>query len=452
MRNLAGRGHALVLGITAVLSSGVLFGSVTPGAGAAPTSVAGAGNSFAQTIQLDPRTAGLSYQITFGAALANHQNTVARAQAQTANMGVIGTALTAQTCDGSDPYFSSDSLPKPVKVDSREDGAAAGKTEHSGPWEQTARATEKPYAESFTRLAPFSLGGIVTMLGGISRSTSGLDDKGKPLTTADVQIAGIDFLNGAVTLEGLHWHSASRPGKVDPATQFSIEGIKIAGVDAPDEPGPDALDAVNLVLNPLGIELRMPKIHTDNGTTFVDPLRVAIIESRARDQIAGRITDAIQPLREQVFGYLIDNAPCEYNPSSLVLVADILTLSLTGGGSMGINFGGTQAAVRNIETASLQPFTFAPSVDSNVASGNVGSGSGFTSGFGSGDSGLAPVVDLDSGGSSGNGGVRRALPASTSDADDNAMWVALAVIGLGAVLVEGELRLRRRAGRAELVS
>jgi hypothetical protein len=41
------------------------------------------------------------------------------------------------------------------------------------------------------------------------------------------------------------------------------------------------------------------------------------------------------------------------------------------------------------------------------------------------------------------------LPASTSaDNSDNAMWVAIAVIGLGAVLVEGELRMRRRT-RAE---
>ncbi|MEY2470159.1 MAG: hypothetical protein QOF21_2857, partial [Actinomycetota bacterium] len=38
-----------------------------------------------------------------------------------------------------------------------------------------------------------------------------------------------------------------------------------------------------------------------------------------------------------------------------------------------------------------------------------------------------------------------ALPASSTNESDNAKWVALAVIGLGLVLVEGELRLRRRS-------
>lgn len=448
MAKLSGRLRAPVSVAATAIACGLALSPVASSAAGAAGAEPTVGNSYAQTIQLDPRTAGLSYQITFGAALANHQNTVARAQAQTANMGVIGTALVAPGCDGSDGYIPPDSLPTPVKVDSREDGAAEGKTEHTGPWEQTARATDKPFSESFTKLAPFSLGGIVTVLGGISRSTSGLDKDGKPLTTADVKISGIDVLNGVVRLEGLHWHSASRVGQVDPATSFSVENAKFSGVSAPNANALEALERANLVLLPFGIQLGTPKIHTDNGTTFVDPLRIAIVESNLRDQVVARITSAAQPLREQVFGYLIENAPCEYNPAALILVTDILTLSVTGGGSLGINLGGTQATVKKLEAASLAPGVTVPTAPSNAGSG--------TSPYpivddSARDTPVPPLTNLDTSGSTGTdtgGGTRRAIRASDTDDNDNAMWVALAVIGLGLALVEGEVRIRRNAAKA----
>ena len=233
LRN-AGRGRALGVGALAALCCGVALGSVAPvtRAGAADTVAAGAGNSFAQTIQLDPRTAGLSYQITFGASLASHQNTVSRGQAQTANMGVIGSALTAPGCDGADPAIAPETLPTPVKVDSREPGAAEGKTEHTGSWEQTARATAKPFAESYTKLSPVDIGGIITFEGGSTRTTSGLDKDDKPQATAEVNIAGISILGGLVKLDGLRWRSASRPDQKDPTTMFTIESVKIANVSA----------------------------------------------------------------------------------------------------------------------------------------------------------------------------------------------------------------------------
>ena len=111
-------------------------------------------------------------------------------------------------------------LPTPVKVDSREPGAAEGKTEHTGSWEQTARATAKPFAESYTKLSPVDIGGIITFEGGSTRTTSGLDKDDKPQATAEVNIAGISILGGLVKLDGLRWRSASRPDQKDPTTMF----------------------------------------------------------------------------------------------------------------------------------------------------------------------------------------------------------------------------------------
>lgn len=445
--SLTPRVRALGLGVGVALCVGIVLGPVpTTVSAAAP--VAGFGHAAGQSFQIDPRTAGLSYQVTFGSAIADHQNSVARAQAQVANFGLIGSALSAPGCNDAPPPISPDTLPKSVRVDSRDPGAAKGKSEVNGPFEQTARASERPFADAYTKIAPLDLGGVVSFLGGKAESTSGLDDNDKPQSVAEVNIAGISFVGGVVKLEGLHWRSASRPDVKDPTTLFSIDAVKIAGTDAPTADPFAAIDIANLVLVPLGIQIAVPKIHTENNTTFVDPLRVGIVPSKQRDAVVGQLFSAIQPIRQAVFQYLLDNTPCEYSPASAILVADIITLSVTGGGSMAFNVGGTQAQTRKLEPIK-SPFGDAPTLTPSVVdAGSTDSGSFPIVDGGTGAGDLPPITEFDNGTSNGNGATRRALPASTSGGDDNAMWVAIAVIGLGAVLVEGELRMRRRTQRA----
>ncbi len=452
MQSLKPRVRALGLVVAVALCAGLALGTVPTTVSAAAPVAAGFGHAAAQTFQIDPRTAGLSYQVTFGSAIADHQNSVARGQAQIANFGLIGSALTAPGCNDSPAPIPADTLPKSVRVDSRDPGAAKGKSEVNGPFEQTARASERPFADAYTKIAPLDLGGVVAFLGGKAESTSGLDDNDKPQSVAEVNIAGISFVGGIVKLEGLHWRSASRPDVKDPTTLFSIDAVKIAGTDAPTADPFAAIDIANLVLVPLGIQIAVPKIHTENNTTFVDPLRVGIVPSKQRDAIAGQAFSAIQPIRQAVFQFLLDSFPCEYSPAAAILVADIITLSVTGGGSMAFNLGGTQAQTRKLD-AVTSPFgdfkTATPSLP-DVGSTDTGSFPLVDNGANAGD--LPPITQFDNGTSNGNGATRRALPASTSDGNDNAMWVAIAVIGLGAVLVEGELRMRRRTQRGGGVS
>jgi hypothetical protein len=431
-------------GVAAALLGGLAFGAVPSNASAAAPVAAGFGHAASQTFQIDPRTAGLSYQVTFGAAIADHQNTVARAQAQIANFGLIGSAATAPGCNGAPPVISPDYLPKNVRVDSRDAGAAKGKSEVNGPFEQTARASERPFADAYTKIAPLDLGGVVSFLGGKSETTSGLDDSDKPQSVAEVNISGISFVGGVVALEGLHWRSASRPDGKDPTSLFSIDNVKIAGVDAPNADAFAAIDLANLVLLPLGISISVPKVHTENNTTFVDPLRVGIVPSKRRDAVVGTLYSAVQPVRQAVFQFLLDNTPCEISPASAILVADIVTLSVTGGGSMAFNVGGTQAQTKKLDPVTSVFGDTPPSASVLPSFDTRDNGIVPTFGGPSALGDIPPVANLDTSGSGGGGGSRRALPASASNDDDNAMWVAIAVIGLGAVLVEGELRLRRR--------
>ena len=431
--------------IAAGLCVGLALG-VVPASRAGAATAPGFGHSAALTFQIDPRTAGLGYQVTFGASLADHQNTVARAQAQTANFGLIGTAASAPNCQGDPAVIKPEYLPKPVRVDSRQPGADQGTTETMGPFTQSARASARPFAESSTTIAPLDLGGVVSFMGGASHSTSGLDASDKPVSTAETDIGGISLGGGAVELQGLHWRSASRPGASDPTSSFWIDSVKIAGVAAPKGDGLSAIDTANVVLLPLGFFIGVPKVHTDNGTTFVDPLRIAIVPSQLRDSAARPVLSGAQPIRQAVFQFLLDRSPCQYSPSSAILVADIITLSVTGGGSMGFNVGGTQAQTLNLPPSSVG-YDFG---SSNTAASlpNFNSGAATTPGAFTNDGTLPtipPTEVLGNGRSNGTGGNAQALPASSAHESDNAKWVALAVIGLGLALVEGELRLRRRA-------
>ena len=228
MRTIRERVRALGLAtVAAAVCCGLALGD-TPKVGAISPN-AGFGHAASSTLQIDPRTAGLSYAFTFGATIADHTNNVARGQAQTANAGLIGTALAAPACDGGPGYITPDQLPRPVRVDSRDPGADTGKVEKSGATSQSAMATNRPFARGTTEMAPLDIEGAVTMLGARDESTSGVDESGHTLATATADIAGISLAGGLVVLEGLHWRSASRPDGSEKSSTFRIDNVTLAG-------------------------------------------------------------------------------------------------------------------------------------------------------------------------------------------------------------------------------
>lgn len=414
------------------------LGPITGAGASAATSEPSFGHSFAQTLQLDPRTAGLSYAVTFGAALADHTNNVARAQAQMVNFGVIGTAATTASCPNSEPPIDPKYLPKPTRVDSREPGAEDGKTTKNGPFEEDARASSRPFADAASTIAPLDLAGVITFANSKAESTSGVDTAGRTIATGQVDVGSVSLVNGLVKLEGLHWRSASEPGKADPSSKFWIDRVAIAGVPVPQSDAFATLDRVNTALAPLGLVVSLPKIHTDNDTTFVDPLRIGIVPSATRDQLARPVINGAQPVRQAVFQYLLDHTPCAYSPASIILVADVLTLAATGGGSMNVNIGGTQAQTKDLPPVTGFDFAAGAAPRTNVSAADIATTpppAEFVS---------PPALYLGDAPKEPPGRTRAALPAVRTKPADNAWWVALAVIGLGAVLVEGELRLRRR--------
>src|SRR5690348_6940649 len=89
----------------------------------------GTAAASAQAFKVNPTASALSLGVTFGISLAGYTNQVAKADARGIDLGIIGTILAAAGCDGSAPTLASDQQPQPLALDSRDQGAANGKTE-----------------------------------------------------------------------------------------------------------------------------------------------------------------------------------------------------------------------------------------------------------------------------------------------------------------------------------
>ena len=198
---------------------------------------------------------------------------------------------------------------------------------------------------------------------------------------------------------------------------------------------------------PLGLNIQLPRVHTENGTTFVDPLRIGVVPSPTRDQIAGTVIGGAQPLRQAIFQFMLDNASCDTNPAPLILAADIVTLSITGGGSFNLNFGGTQAQTKNIPAPKND---FVGSNAPGVSPGQPVAAPAYPPSVGVLDGSLdTPTPEfLEPDGTRGNSGRQALRAAESKDEGDNALLLALVVLALGALLIQGDLARMRRVDRA----
>ena len=254
------------------------------------------------------------------------------------------------------------------------------------------------------------------------------------MVTGRVDIAELELAGGVVALDGLHWEATFRRGE-EPSGAFTIGGATSAACPIPTQDASDVVAAVNGVLSQLGLVLTPPRSPRGRG----HPLRRPDPARHRPEPNPGpgrRVTfAALQPLREQLFGALLA-ASCD--SAAAITVIDILLGSFTGGGSLTLNIGGTQA--------------------------RFGEGSEFD-GFGTGGEGQPPSVGAPA--AAPRLGARRPplphrpveapprpaeeiqrAPAS-GDRDtksDGALAVGLGVLVMGAALAEADRRKMRQAG------
>jgi hypothetical protein len=433
------RGRAIaLLGLVLLASSiGAPVVRATQAAQAAPE--LGFGQAQAVLVMIDPRSAELSFGVRFGPTITDHRNRVARAVAQSTDYGLIGTALTGASCTSGEATLQSEDLPQRLRADSRTPGDDQEKTVQEGPITQSVRATAAPFARATSRLAEVEIPGAVRVAGASNHTTSGVDDDGVPIAEGQVDIAELSLAAGAVVLRGLHWEATFRKGE-EPQGAFTIASATIGGMPVPSQDASAVVAAVNDVLGQLGLIMSPPRSHVEEGTLFVDPIRIGIAPNATRDQVAGVTLASIQPIREQLFGALLE-ASCD--SGALITVLDILLGSFTGGGSLTVNVGGTQARVADSEgftgfgsIGPAQAPTLGPTSPGRAPSGALGP--------------LPPVPGRTPAGDRGSEAAP-ATPAAATDEDtesDGALAVGLVAVLLGAVLVEADRRKMRQVGAA----
>jgi len=311
----------------------------------------GQGTAIGQTWKIDPKAAGLSIGLTFGQALAGHQNKVAKAASQAINFGVIGTTLGGEPCKpDSEPTWPREKQPKPLTVDSREEGAAEGKTEYEdhihdspkfgrGPWKKQVKANDTPLGEAVTTTGPIGIEGVLEIGGGVARSVSGIVG-GARVAQSTVDIQHINLAT-VVKLSDIRWeatyNSTTAEGVVG---RFTIGYTEIGGTSTPTNDPSVVIDSANVALAPFGLKMTAPKAYEAGGVLFVQPLTIGVVPNPSRDRVAGQLIDGIQPIREPLFEAMLEQ---DCDSADLITVFDIVVGSMTGAGEFGIELGGVQA-------------------------------------------------------------------------------------------------------------
>ena len=423
----------------------------------------GLGNAYAQGVKVDPRTGRLSFGITYGMALAGHQNNVAVAESRSVDLGVIGTTLAGEGCDGGDPTFPREDQPQPLVARSTEEGSGEEKVENENGVEKRALASGEPVARSVAVTAASGDDAVLKVGATRSITESGIID-GARVARAVTEVSGISFAGGQVVLRGLKWEAVyqTAPAEATSGT-FTVEGIEIAGekLPIPEDNPLEPLAEANAALEPLGFRITPPTVRNESGIQFVDPLRIGIVPAETRESVLGPIFNGIQPVRESVFDALIE-ADC--GNASYITILDIVLGSISGAGSLGLELGGVTATSNEIAfTSFLGGLGAAPSLpplSSGLGSSPSASGGGSSpslSGGSSAPSGAAattPPTTVASAPADAGGGEQAAIadvePLSGSRGG------ALAGVGLGglallAALAAADRAQMRRAQRSVLM-
>lgn len=329
----------------------VLAGVGLSGVGAAQSEgfENGRASAIANGVTVDPRHGGLSFGITFGMALSDFTNAVARAESRSVDLGVIGRELAGEKCDGEDPTWPEEDQPQPLRVTSRDDGSADGRHEAEyGVFDKSVWATDEPRSESVTVIAPFGEPGVFEVGPVTTHTRTEVVDDTTRVAAAVTEIASIT-VGPLVELRGLRWEVINRGGaQSEDTAAFTVGSIDVAGTAvAPADTGAAAqLEALNDVLAIVGLRFEAPEMRRAGNVTFLSPLRVSVVPAEARDDLVGGLLAELQPVREQLVEGLVA-ADC--GNATYVTVADLVVGSFSGAGALNLELGGVQASTGTVD-------------------------------------------------------------------------------------------------------
>jgi hypothetical protein len=359
--------------VCSVLALGASLSSA--GAQADPPSFSnGQASAIAHLARYAPGVGSLQLGINSGVTIAQVANHLAQSQAQTLDLGLIGTSLTAEQCDGSPGSVKASQLPQPINVDNRSGNTSQATDSYPvagsalGGGHEEASATTDPAANASVSGVSSVLGALATFSGGRAKSSTRVVDgkarEAEATASGDLDIAGV------VQLRGLEWRAFHRTG-ADPsvAGTFTVASASAGAVPLPsDQLGP-LEDQVNALLAESGVTVEFP--HVDHLTTPNDLIRVSPLTITMKDSPAGKTAfgpglNLTRPQREQLFDTIVGYY-CK--AASVLLVGDISLDVISGTGFMTVEIGGVEA--QSAELVQGNPFgdftPLAPGTSETVA-------------------------------------------------------------------------------------
>lgn len=349
--------------------------------------VLGSGDVKSQFLAVSPETAGLSVGVVVGETLADYSNDVARAQSRAVNMGVIGVTATAEKCDGDPPDLHKENLPTTVRVDSRQAGAAEGRTDYwpilprdlpyqfddakeengglpnldpppdsparSNVSRLHARASGQPSAFSTSDTGATNVAGVADVAGGHT-STGTRIEGGKRIAEAIATIPELSLGGGAVVFRDLEWRAAQTTGAAAPAdvtyeASFRLGTVTIgdASFGWPEPAGAELqqqvsalTNLVNTALAPTGLVVAFPTASQAGDHATISSLDVRVERPPLGRELFALLPPEVYEARREVFDRLLE-ADCNF--ATYISVADITLATPSGAGTTRVSFGGADA-------------------------------------------------------------------------------------------------------------
>lgn len=340
--------------LTVAIGSVALVGASVAGpwAHAAAPFVPGVATGTAQAFAIAPKTGGFAYTITGGGTVADFRGSLAQAESQLVDFGLIGTSLTTQQCDGSAPPVQRSQLPQPLIAES--DKGNVHKSADSGGIAQhgvlavgghlTVSALTKPASTATFDGSALSIPGVLDATGLSSAASAELVPGTARLAEGQARIGRLSLAGGAVVLSNVQWSATQRSGShASMGHDFSIGQVEVGGQTMPasSDSLQSTFDAINKALSPTGLHVTLPTAKKiSGGGIAVPPLSVGIDQSALGGTVINPIVTAAGPVKDKVIAALLGFS-CKFG--SPLTVGDILLSALDGTGSLDLQFGGVTA-------------------------------------------------------------------------------------------------------------
>ena len=305
----------------------------------------------AVVVKVAPTVGALQLALGSGVSVAEVRNQLAQSQSQSLDLGLIGSALTAEQCDQKPAPLRPNDLPQALRIDNRggeanaETAAAPALGSMVSGGLQQVLATPQPLAQAVSTAARISLSPLIDLAGGVASATTEVVDGGAARIAHATVTVDLD-IPGVLRLSNLKWDAFHRSGtEADAHASFELGSIELLGIPIPTAgiPLETLVATINATVGPLGLTLQLPVLERFTEPADVvrmTPLRLRFGDSPIGALVTGPILDATRQLRDDLAAAVI---AFYCRTSTAFLLAEIFIGQFSGVGSTVVSIGGAEA-------------------------------------------------------------------------------------------------------------